>query len=96
MVVVAVLVVNIYTEVHLRYFLYLFIARVYFAREYICQFLLKVDIREITPLNKNEKSDSTLKRFRSRLHVLIQIILLHGFYVCISVVRLNRCVINTL
>ena len=36
-----------------------------------------------------------IKKFRSELHVLIQIILLHGFDVCISIVRLSRYVIKT-
>ena len=53
-------------------------------------FFYEQNVREITLL-QNPKGDSPLKRSG---HVLIQIILLHGFGVCISIVRLNRYVIQ--
>ena len=56
-------------------------------------FFNEQNVREITLL-QNPKGDSPLKRSG---HVLIQIILLHGFGVCISIlsiVRLNRYVIQ--
>ena len=56
-------------------------------------FLLKENIREINSLKK-PKRGFPIKRFRSGLRMLIQIILLHGFHVGISIVRLNRYVIK--
>ena len=52
-------------------------------------YFIKVNIRQMTPLKKTKRGFHN-KMFRSGLHVVIQIILLYGFDVCISIVRLNR------
>ena len=61
------------------YISFVFIKKNYFY--YIPLFFMKGDNSV-----KNRKGDSP--------HVLIQIILLHGFDVCISIVRLNRYIIH--
>ena len=56
---------------------------------FVIIYFIKVNIRQMTPLKKTKRGFHN-KMFRSGLHVVIQIILLYGFDVCISIVRLNR------
>ena len=66
--------------------------KIFFKPFFINIFFIKSKYKRNNSV-KNYKG-ITIKLFQSGLHMLIQIILLHGFDVCISIVRLNRYAIN--